>query len=259
MSTIYSDEVTLTVSGSGSALLANDIESATEVSQPGLNLDQLLANDLESASEVTTTAIGVIHNVLANDVESASSVTTPFGEEVQAAPIIFNQPDDFTVQLPYDGALLVEANGVNGHALTYQWYRDGVLISGATSATYAVTGIVDADDGDEFYVIITDAVEPTFWVQSDTVTMTVLPAVAANGTAIKTKASHTPGAVPTTSNLSEGEIAINTADGKIYSRDDSDNIVTLGGLQDGSDLPTSDPAVAGALWNDSTYVKISEG
>jgi hypothetical protein len=238
MGTIYTDEVTLTVTSSGIAV-----------------------DSVESASETSAPALGVIHNVLANGVESASEVSVPFAEEVQTAPTITNQPDDITVQLPYDGELFIEALGVNGHALTYQWYlgADDSVISGATTDTLTITMIDYADDGTTYYCIVTDAVEPAFFVQSNTVTMTVLEAVAANGTAIKTKVSHTGGAVPTTANLSEGELAINTADGKIYSRDDSNNIVTLGGLQDGSTLPTSDPAVAGALWNDNGAVKISVG
>ena len=41
--------------------------------------------------------------------------------------------------------------------------------------------------------------------------------------------SHTAGAVPALANMSEGEIAINTADGKIYTRNDNDEIVDLSG------------------------------
>lgn len=78
-------------------------------------------------------------------------------------------------------------------------------------------------------------------------------------TTIKLKRSFTSGAVPTTDDLVEGEVAMNVVDGKIWSRDDSNNIVLLGGLQDGSSLPTSDPAEVGALWNDSGTVRISDG
>lgn len=235
MGTVYTDEVTLTVTSSG--IPVDSVESASETSEP---------------------AIGVIHNVLANGVESASEVSVPFAEEVQTAPTITNQPDDITVQLPYDGELFIEALGVNGHALAYEWFLDG-LTTGVTTTTLPLTGLVEADGGNEYYCIVTDAVEPAFFTQSNTITLTVLPEVAANGTTVKVKRSHTEGAVPTTLNLEEGELAINTFDKKIFSRDDSDNIVTLGGLQDGSTLPTSDPVIAGALWNDNGTVKISVG
>lgn len=46
-------------------------------------------------------------------------------------------------------------------------------------------------------------------------------------TTIKPKRSETSSSVPTTSNLAVGEIAINIADQKIYTRDSSNNIVTL--------------------------------
>jgi hypothetical protein len=76
-------------------------------------------------------------------------------------------------------------------------------------------------------------------------------------TTIVFKHSHTTDAEPTAVDLQEGEIAINTADGKIFTKDADDNIVTLGGYYTGSELPTSDPGVAGALWNDSGTVKVS--
>lgn len=78
-------------------------------------------------------------------------------------------------------------------------------------------------------------------------------------TTIKLKRSATSGSVPTAGDLVEGEVAMNIADGKLWSKDSDNNIVLLGGLQDGSTLPTSDPAVSGALWNDAGVVKISAG
>ena len=46
-------------------------------------------------------------------------------------------------------------------------------------------------------------------------------------TVIKLKKSETASSVPTTSNLAVGEVAVNTADQKIYVRDSSNNIVTV--------------------------------
>lgn len=78
-------------------------------------------------------------------------------------------------------------------------------------------------------------------------------------TTIKLKRSSVEGSVPTTGDLVEGEVAMNLVDGKLWSKDSAGNIVLLGGLQDGSTLPTSDPAIVGALWNDSGTVRISQG
>ena len=46
-------------------------------------------------------------------------------------------------------------------------------------------------------------------------------------TVIKLKKSETASSVPTTSNLVQGEVAINTADQALYVRDSNDNIVTV--------------------------------
>jgi hypothetical protein len=78
-------------------------------------------------------------------------------------------------------------------------------------------------------------------------------------TTIVFKHSHTADAEPSTVDIQEGEIAINTADGVIFTRDNNNNIVTLGGIYDGSSLPNADPGVSGALWNDSGTVKVSAG
>jgi len=54
---------------------------------------------------------------------------------------------------------------------------------------------------------------------------------------IKPKRSETASSVPTTSDLAVGEIAINTADKKLYVRDSSDAIQAIGGgvaVDDGS-------------------------
>ena len=45
--------------------------------------------------------------------------------------------------------------------------------------------------------------------------------------AIKPKRSHTASSVPDANDLVAGEMAVNTADQKIYMRDDSNNIVTV--------------------------------
>jgi len=58
---------------------------------------------------------------------------------------------------------------------------------------------------------------------------------------IKPKRRHTSGA-PTTSDLAEGEIAVNTSDYSIYVRDDANNILRVGGVQTpmNQDLDTND-------------------
>ena len=59
-------------------LLADDVESASEVTSPSVGQEHaLLADDTESASEVTSPTVGQVHALLADDVESASEVSSP--------------------------------------------------------------------------------------------------------------------------------------------------------------------------------------
>tara|TARA_B100001175_G_C19505242_1_gene640469 strand:+ start:87 stop:2276 length:2190 start_codon:yes stop_codon:yes gene_type:complete len=59
---------------------------------------------------------------------------------------------------------------------------------------------------------------------------------------------------PTTSDMVEGELAVNTADQKIFMRDDSNNIVQVGGVGGSVTIGESAPGTpsAGDLWWDST-------
>jgi hypothetical protein len=59
-------------------LLAEDVESASEVTSPAIGQTHALnASDVESASEVTAPAVGQVHALLADDVESATELTAP--------------------------------------------------------------------------------------------------------------------------------------------------------------------------------------
>ena len=72
---------------------------------------------------------------------------------------------------------------------------------------------------------------------------------------IKPKKSETASSAPTTSDLAAGEIAVNTADKKIYIRDSNSNIITLaqyGEFDESLTWPTGDwGSVASALTTDA--------
>ncbi|MCW3096232.1 MAG: uncharacterized protein JWL77_1850 [Chthonomonadaceae bacterium] len=57
----------------------------------------------------------------------------------------------------------------SGSGLSYQWYKDTVAISGATSAGYSITTTATTDSG-SYYVIVTNSAGH---VQSNSVTLTV--------------------------------------------------------------------------------------
>jgi invasion protein IalB len=80
-----------------------------------------------------------------------------------APPTILTQPVSQTVAIGGTATFTVTASG--SPTLTYQWYRipaggvNGVAISGATSTSYTVpdTSTTINNDGDEYYVIVTNS------------------------------------------------------------------------------------------------------
>ncbi len=64
--------------GQEHALTADDVESSSEVGSPSLGQEHgLSADDIESASEVSSPAVGQVHNLAADDSEATSEVTAP--------------------------------------------------------------------------------------------------------------------------------------------------------------------------------------
>lgn len=170
---------------------------------------------------------------------------------------IVTQPTNVTVTQPGDAVFSVVAVHPQGRELTYQWYQEGVALAGETGTTLTVNSPGSAFDGYEYYVVVTDSVDGST-VASQTVVLTVQGADLEPMT-MCIKRSHVAGTVPDVDDIIEGEVAMNTADRKLWIRDGSNNIVLLGGLQDGWLLPTSDPVDAGKFWNDSGTLKVSNG
>lgn len=65
-------------STSGHDLLANDLESSSEVTGPSIGqVHGIAANDVESTSEFSSPSLGQVHALTADDVESSSEVAAP--------------------------------------------------------------------------------------------------------------------------------------------------------------------------------------
>jgi len=69
---------------------------------------------------------------------------------------------------------------------------------------------------------------------------------------LKPKRSETGSSVPTTSDLAVGEIAINTADQKLYIRDSSNNIKAIGGGLNVTDTDTTVSGYSTIQFNDTS-------
>lgn len=88
-----------------------------------------------------------------------------------SGPIITQQPQNLTVTVGQQASFSVTATP-SGGSLSYQWYRNGVLIPGATASQTSIAAAQLSDSGAQFYVIVTDA---NGSVQSSTATLTVNP------------------------------------------------------------------------------------
>ena len=90
-------------------------------------------------------------------------------------PNITTQPASQSVTVGAAATFSVVAGGAG--PFTYQWYKYGAQIGGATGASYTTPATVAADNGSTFYVIVTSAGAST---TSSTATLTVssgLPAI----------------------------------------------------------------------------------
>jgi fibronectin type 3 domain-containing protein len=84
------------------------------------------------------------------------------------APAIQEQPQSATSSVGQTATFTVIASGTP--TPTYQWYEKGAAISGATNASYTTQTLAATDNGDTFYVVVTNSVNN---VTSTTATLTV--------------------------------------------------------------------------------------
>jgi len=90
---------------------------------------------------------------------------------VDKTPTIGTQPKDTTVAPGANTTLTVKASSVT--PLSYQWYHDGIAISGATQASYKLSNASATDTG-AYYVQVTNSVD-SVGVPSDPVLVQVVP------------------------------------------------------------------------------------
>jgi Zn-dependent metalloprotease len=88
-----------------------------------------------------------------------------------SAVSISTQPNNVTVAAGGTASFTVGATGGTS-PYSYKWYRNGTLISGATSATYSFTAQA-ADNGAVFKAVVTDSSSPVKTATSNNATLTV--------------------------------------------------------------------------------------
>jgi pectate lyase len=146
-----------------------------------------------SIPTTTTASAGSYTVVVTNSVGAVtSSAATLTVAAAPSAPVITTQPASQTVNAGSSATITVVATGTD---LTYQWFRNGISISGATAASYTINPVSSASAGN-YTVNVSNSLGN---VTSSTATLTVLPvftAPAADGYA----ASVTGGGTATTTN-----------------------------------------------------------
>jgi hypothetical protein len=93
----------------------------------------------------------------------------------QPSPVtVSTQPADVSVPEFANADLSVVPNGIGPFG--FQWYRDGLLLPGATNSAYALSDLHWADSGSRFFSVITPPYDcPSCIATSRTATITVQP------------------------------------------------------------------------------------
>ncbi len=129
-----------------------------------------------TAGTYTTSALiaaddGSTYQVVVSN--AAGSVTSPkatLSVTAAVAPIILLQPTSQSVAAGETTTFTVVAASSMG--MTYQWYKNGSAISGASGSTYAIPLALTADTGAKFLVVVSNGAGST---TSTNATLTVVP------------------------------------------------------------------------------------
>ncbi|MDM0115177.1 SBBP repeat-containing protein [Variovorax sp. J22R133] len=137
-----------------------------------------IAGATNASYATPATALGDSGTRFAVQVSNASGATSSAEAVLTVTdtvlpPSIVNDPASITVNAGQAATFTVDAGG--SAPFGYQWYRDGVAITGATGATYTTAPAVDADSGAVFSVQVTNASGTT--AQSGEAVLTVTPLI----------------------------------------------------------------------------------
>jgi hypothetical protein len=113
------------------------------------------------------------YDVIVSGTCSPSVTSNAVAVSIDPAPAITTQPSSVSVCAGASASFTVAATG-NG--ITYQWKRNGVNITGATSATYAISNTTTANAGD-YTVVISSACGTNITSNIATLTVNTAPSI----------------------------------------------------------------------------------
>lgn len=104
-----------------------------------------------------------------------------------SAPVIVTQP--VSVDVVVGGSATFTVGAIGTAPLSYQWYRNGSLLSGATASSLTLTNLVDALNSDYYNVVVSNSVgsassysvRATIVAQGPTITEQPIPTVVVEG------------------------------------------------------------------------------
>jgi hypothetical protein len=113
----------------------------------GTNLISGATSSTYTVTNVSSTDEGTYKCVVSNSFGTVTSTDAVLKVNIGFAPSIITQPvaKSLLVSTPTNVTFDVVAAGTP--TLTYQWYKDNVIISGATSSTYTINNVAKTDEG----------------------------------------------------------------------------------------------------------------
>lgn len=151
-----------TIAGSTSAWIKH-----TDIPQGGVFDNMAIASCDWTSGAVTVQGTGTAAGITAG-CAMAIVVLRP----ILAGPTINTQPTNQTSGVGSTASFSVSATTTGG-TLTYQWYVNAGLISGATSSSYTTPTLVSGDNGGAYYCAVSDSNGTT---NTSTAVLTVLSA-----------------------------------------------------------------------------------
>src|SRR5467141_3690007 len=96
-----------------------------------------------------------LYNQALTQSQIQSEMNTPIGAAAAVRPSIATQPQSQSVTAGQTATFSVTATGTA--PLTYQWQKNGVAISGATSTSYTTPATTTSDNGTQFTVAVSNS------------------------------------------------------------------------------------------------------
>lgn len=146
---IYSTETaTFNVSANGSSPLSYQWRKG------GINIAGATSSSYTTPATTTADNNSEFSVVVANSAGSVASANAILNI-TEANPGISTQPADVSI---YEGeAASFSATATGMPSLTYQWYKDGVAISGANGSSYTISNSILSNNGAKFKVVISNS------------------------------------------------------------------------------------------------------